>query len=125
MLIAREGAVMRKQMIQDAAFEVATQIRAVEDSVDITLTEIAELQSRMMRITTIAHVGPAPIHNALQELSAAIANLVAARGAIVGCHAALADAKTKVPGLRTVAWGDTEECPPAQAVSVPDLRVVA
>jgi len=116
---------MRKQMIQDAAYEVATQVRAVEDSIDSTLTEIAELQSRMMRVTSLAHVGPAPIHRALQELSGALSSLVTARGSVVACHAALADAKTKVPGLRTVAWGDTEECPPAAAVSTPDLRIVA
>jgi len=34
---------MRKQMIEDAAFEVATQVRAVEDSIDVTLVELAEL----------------------------------------------------------------------------------
>jgi len=43
------------------------------------------------------------------------------RGAIVGCHEALADARQKVPGLRTVAIGDTE-CPPSGRA---DLRVVA
>jgi hypothetical protein len=48
---------------------------------------------------------------------------VATRGAIVGCHAALAEAKGKVPGLRTVALGDEGECPPKTARA--DLRVVA
>ena len=52
---------MRKQQIENAAFEVATQIRAVEDSIDATLLEIAELQSRMMRVNAVAHVGPAPV----------------------------------------------------------------
>jgi hypothetical protein len=114
---------MRKQMIENAAYEVATQVRAVEDSIDSTLAEIAELQSRMMRINSIAHVGPAPIHGALAELSTALSSLVTARGSIVACHAELAGARGKVPGLRTVAWGDTEQCPPAQARV--DLRVVA
>ena len=67
---------MRKQMIENAAYEVATQVRAVEDSIDATLAEMAELQSRMMRVTAIAHIGPAAIHPALQELSAALSTLL-------------------------------------------------
>ena len=114
---------MRKQMLENAAFEVATQVRTVEESIDCTLAEIAELQARMMRINTVAHVGPAPIHAALQELSAALASLVSARGSIVSCHRQLADAKGKVPGLRTVAFGDADDCPPQQPTGV--LRVVA
>ena len=113
---------MRKHQIENAAFEVATQIRTVEDSIDATLSEIAELQSRMMHATAVAHVGPAPIHGALTELSSALSNLIAARGAIVGCHSQLVQAKGKVPGLRTVAWGDNEECP---KTAVADLRIVA
>ena len=41
---------MRKQMLENAAFEVATQVRTLEDSIDATLAEIAEMQARMMRI---------------------------------------------------------------------------
>jgi len=113
---------MRKQMLEDAAFEVATQVRTVEDSIDCTLAEIAELQVRMMRINSVAHVGAAPIHAALKEISAALGSLVAARGSIVGCHQQLADAKGKVPGLRTVAIGDAGDCPPAPTGQ---LRIVA
>jgi DNA-binding FrmR family transcriptional regulator len=112
---------MRRQMIEHAAYEVATQIRAVEDSIDATLIEIAELQSRMMRVNSVAQVGPAAIHAALEELSAAFSKLIAARGSVVGCHTQLVEAKGKVPGLRAVSFGD-QECPKfAQA----DLRVVA
>jgi hypothetical protein len=114
---------MRKQQIENAAFEVATQIRAVEDSIDATLCEIAELQSRMMRVNAVAHVGPAPIHNALEELSAALGSLISARGSIVGCHTQLVEAKAKVPGLRTTSWGDNEECPDKTGLA--DLRIVA
>jgi hypothetical protein len=103
---------MRKQMLENAAFEVATQVRTVEESIDSTLAEIAELQARMMRINSVAHVGPAAIHAALQELSTALGSLVAARGSIVGCHQQLASAKGQVPGLRTVAIGDDGDCPP-------------
>lgn len=113
---------MRKHRIENAAYEVATQVRAVEDSIDATLIEIAELQSRMMRANSVAHVGAAPIHGALEELSLALRNLVAARGSIVGCHAQLVEAKSKVPGLRTVSWGDSEDCPQTGQA---DLRIVA
>jgi hypothetical protein len=113
---------MRKQQIENAAFEVATQIRAVEDSIDGTLCEIAELQSRMMRVNAVAHVGPAAIHAALQELSTALGSLIAARGSIVGCHTHLVEAKGKVPGLRTTSFGDNE-CPPSTGQA--NLRIVA
>ena len=114
---------MRKQMIENAAYEVATQVRAVEDSIDTALTEIAELQARMMRANAVAATGFGTIHPALQQLASAVAGLVETRGAIVGCHAALSDAKGKVPGLRTVSWGDGDDCPPASART--DLRIVA
>lgn len=39
---------MRKQQIENAAFEVASQIRTVEDSIDAALAEIAELQGKMV-----------------------------------------------------------------------------
>jgi hypothetical protein len=114
---------MRKQMIENAAYEVATQVRAVEDSIDSALAEVAELQARMMRATAVAHAGFGTIHPALEKLAAAVGGLVEARGAVVGCHAALADAKGKVPGLRTVAFGDGTDCPPPSGLA--ELRVVA
>jgi hypothetical protein len=110
-------------MIENAALEVATQVRAVEDSVDTALAEIAELQSRIMRANLVAGVGFATVHPTLEQLASAVSGLVATRGAIVGCHAALADAKAKVPGLRTVAIGDEGNCPPSTAQA--DLRIVA
>lgn len=114
---------MRRQTIENAAYEVATQVRAVEDSIDATLAEIAELQARMMHVNSVAGVGPAPIHTALAELSTALVSLVAARGSIVSCHGELAQAKGKVPGLRTVAFGDGDSCPPQEGHA--DLRIVA
>lgn len=113
---------MRKQMVENAAFEVATQVRAVEDSIDAALAEIAELQGRMMKANAIAPTGFATVHPALEKVSAALSALVNTRGAMVECHAALAEAKTKVPGLRTVAIGD-DDCPPATGRA--DLRIVA
>ena len=114
---------MRKHQIENAAYEVATQVRAVEDSIDGALSEIAELQARMMRANAVSAAGYGTIHPALQQLAAAVSGLIDTRGAIVECHAALAAAKQKVPGLRTVAIGDEGDCPPASARA--DLRVVA
>lgn len=113
---------MRKHLIENAAYEVATQVRVLEDSIESALSEMAELQTRMMRANAVAQTGFGTIQPALQELASALAGLVETRGAIVACHAALADAKGKVPGLRTVAIGD-EECPPPHGRA--DLRVVA
>ncbi|HEY1144347.1 MAG TPA: hypothetical protein VGE68_10010 [Sphingomicrobium sp.] len=113
---------MRKHQIQNAAYEVATQVRAVEDSIDAALAEIAELQARMMRANAVAHAGFGTIHPALQQLASAMSGLVSARGSVVECHVALADAKGKVPGLREVGFGDGSECP---KTAVTDLRIVA
>jgi hypothetical protein len=114
---------MRKQIIQNAAYEVATQVRAVEDSIDSALNEMAELQARIMHVNSVAGVSYGVIHPTLQRLASAVTGLVETRGAIVACHEALADAKSKVPGLRTVSWGDGEDCPPSTARA--DLRIVA
>ena len=113
---------MRKQMIENAAFEVATQVRTVEDAIDNALAEVAELQARIMKANSLARVGFGAAHPTLEQLASTLNGLVATRGAMVGCHAALADAKTKVPGLRTVAIGD-DDCPPKTAQA--DLRIVA
>jgi hypothetical protein len=115
---------MRKQDIQDAAFDVATQVRAVEDTIDSALCEIAELQARIMRANSIARVGFATAHPVLEKLADAVKGLVIARGSVVGCHSALAQAKTMVPGLRTVSFGEGEKCPDQKTAFV-DLRVVA
>jgi hypothetical protein len=115
---------MRKHQIENAAFEVATQVRAVEDIIDSALGEIAELQSRIVRAVGVTGIAHLRIQSAFNQLSATTSSLVAARGSIGGCHAALAEAKQFVPGLRTVAWGDgDDECPPATGLA--DLRIVA
>jgi hypothetical protein len=115
---------MRKQIIENAAYEVATQVRTVEDMIDDTLAEIAELQARIMRVDAVAGVSYGVIHPTLQQLASAVCGLVETRGSIVACHEALSEAKTKVPGLRTVSWGDPDnDCPPNTART--DLRIVA
>ena len=114
---------MRKQVIENAAYEVATQVRAVEDTIDAALTEIAELQARIMRVDAVAGVSYGVIHTTLQRLASAVNGLVETRGEIVACHEALVDAKGKVPGLRTVSWGDgDDDCPELGSTN---LRIVA
>ncbi len=115
---------MRKQQVQDAAYEVATQVRAVEDSIDFALSEIAELQARMMRVNAVAQTSYGTIHPALEQVASAVSNLVGARGSVVNCHLALAEAKGKVPGLRTVSWGDGDDCPEDNK-GFDTLRIVA
>lgn len=114
---------MRKQLIENAALEVATQVRAVEDSIEAALGEIAELQSRMIHARAATGIGIANSHAALEHLSTALQALVAARGGMANCHGALAEAKQFVPGLRTVSFGEGDECPPAEGAR--QLRVVA
>jgi hypothetical protein len=114
---------MRKHQIEQAAYEVATQIRTVEDVIDGALAEIAELQARMVRARSTAGVGIATGHAALEQLGAALQGLIAARGGMANCHAELVGAKSLVPGLRTVSFGDAEECPPPSARTT--LRAVA
>jgi hypothetical protein len=114
---------MRKQMIENAALEVATQIRTVEDVIDNAIAEIAELQSRMIRIRTTAGIGVATGHDAFEHLAAAITGLVTARGGMANCHGALVEAKAFVPGLRSVSFGEGHECPPAEGAK--HLRIVA
>jgi len=114
---------MRKHQIEQAAYEVATQIRTVEDVIDGALAEIAELQARMIRARAAAGVGIATGHAALEQLATALQGLITARGGVAGCHAELVEAKAFVPGLRTVSFGDGEECPPQTGQAT--LRVVA
>ena len=113
---------MRKQQIEQAAYEVATQIRAVEDVIDNALGEIAELQARMVRVRATAGIGIAIGHGAF-EAGRGPAGLVAARGGMANCHAELVEAKAFVPGLRTVSFGEGSECPPQEGAG--RLRVVA
>ena len=104
---------MRKQMIQQSAHDVATQVRAVEESIEAALIELAELQGRMIRARAIAGVGIGTGHEALEQVASALQGLVAARGGMASAHASLRQAKDQVPGLRTVGFGDGGECPPA------------
>jgi hypothetical protein len=114
---------MRKEMIEIAAFEVATQVRAVEDVIEEALAELAELQGRMVRARATFGIATATGHEAFEQLAIAMQGLVKARGGMANCHMAMKETTQFVPGLRTVGFGDMQECPPQQARA--DLRVVA
>jgi hypothetical protein len=114
---------MRKENVHNAAYEVATQVRALEDSIDAALVELAELQTRMIHARGVTGAGFANSHPAFEPLAAIATGLIAARGSTANCHEALAETRKTIPGLRTVAWGDTYDCPDPKG-SV-DLRVVA
>lgn len=114
---------MRKDIIESAAYQVATQVRTVEDVIETALEEIAELQMRLIRARAAAGVATATGHDALQHLAGALNGLVSARGGMANCHASLVEVKQFVPGLRTVSFGDAQECPPPKGVV--DLRIVA
>ena len=114
---------MRKQMIENAAYEVATQVRTVEDTIDAALTEIAELQAKLIQVRSLTGAGVATGQGAFEQLAASVQALVTARGGMARCHAELVEAKRFVPGLRTVSFGEGNECPPQAKVA--DLRIVA
>ena len=114
---------MRKQIIESAALEVATQVRTVEDCIEDALAEIAELQSKMLRARATAGVATSTGHAAFEQLAVTVQALVAARGGMANCHGELRSAQQFVPGLRTVSFGDGDECPPKVART--DLRIVA
>ncbi len=114
---------MRQYIVETAAHEVATQVRAVEDVIETALGEIAELQGRMIRARAAAGIATATGHTAFKHLADAVQALVSARGGMADCHGALVEARRLVPGLRTVSFGDAQECPPERGAA--NLRAVA
>ena len=115
---------MRKQSVENAAFEVATQVRAVEESIEAALVELAELQTKMVHARSVTRAGFVNSHAAFEQLAVATSSIVAARGGIANCHAALVETRKTIPGLRTVAWGDGDDCDDPKT-AFGDLRIVA
>lgn len=113
---------MRKQLIESAAFEVATQVRTVEDAIEEALAEIAELQGRMIRARATFGIATATGHEAFEQLAKTTQSLIKARGGMANCHATLKETTQKVPGLRTIMFGDNE-CPKTEGMA--NIRIVA
>jgi hypothetical protein len=114
---------MRKQMIENAAFELAAQVRTAEESIETAIAQLAEVQVRMVHARSVTGAAFVASHAPFEHVATATTGLIAARGGIAGCHAALVETRKTIPGLRTVAIGDDGDCPPASAGA--DLRIVA
>ena len=114
---------MRRENVHNAAFEVATQVRALEESIDNALVDLAELQTRMIHARGVTGAGFANSHAAFEPLAAIASGLIAARGSTAQCHEKLAATRKTIPGLRTIAWGDQGDCPDPKG-SV-ELKIVA
>ena len=77
---------MRKQQIENAAYEVATQVRSVEDSIDAALTDAEGRQLCECKMSTPLQSGPIPgyIRGILERLGRndppAVGLFVRARG---------------------------------------------
>ena len=63
MLIAAERSSHAQAQIENAAYEVATQVRAVEESIETALTEMAELQRRMVHARGVTGAGFVTSHS--------------------------------------------------------------
>lgn len=103
-------------------YDVATQTRVVEDGIEALLSELAELQTKLVRASSCAGVCYDVLQESFEGVAATTNDLVKARGTLAQFHIALVDAKGKIPGLRTVSWGDGDECPD---IAKTDLRIVA
>ena len=114
---------MRKQIIENAAFDVATQVREVEDAIERALAQIAELQGRMIHCRSVAGIATGTGHQAFEHLAQATLGLVRSRGEIANCHGVLKETKQFIPGLRTTSFGEGDECPPPSGIQ--PLRIVA
>ena len=60
---------MRKQNIENAVYDVATQVRSVEDCIDAALAEIADVQGRMIHACSVAGMTIGNSHEATSPAS--------------------------------------------------------
>ena len=101
---------MRKQLIESTAYEVADQLRAVEEAIEATLAEMAELQGRMVRARTTVNAATSLGHEAFEQLAMATMSMVQARGGIMNCHTVLKETAQYIPGLRTLSFKEGHNC---------------
>ena len=114
---------MRKQEIWNAAHEVAIHTRAVEGLIESTLVELAELQSKLVRVSDVAGVSYTTLQQSFEGIAATTSELVKVRGTMAQCHQAFVEAKDNIPGIRATSFGDGTPCNCKTARA--DLRVVA
>jgi hypothetical protein len=113
---------MRRQAIWNAVHQVGIHTRAAEGLIESTLIELSGLQSKLVEVSNVADVSYSTLQDSFEGLSAAINDLVKARGTMARCHEVFVETKEKIPGVRTK-WGDGDPCCPPLAQT--DLRVVA
>ena len=116
---------MRKQMIESAAFEVATQVRAVEDAIETASPKSPNCRAGWSAPARQWASPPPPATRRSSNWPIAVQSLVTARGGMANCHVTLVETTQFVPGLRTVGFGDMQECPPQQARDRPAHRRVS
>ena len=114
---------MRKQMIWNAVHEVGIQTRTVEGLIESTLTELTELQSKLIQVSSVAGVSYSILQESFEGVAATINDLVKLRGTMAQCHETFVETKERIPGVRTTSWGDSDPC--KCVVAETDLRVVA
>lgn len=113
---------MRKQAIWNAVHEVGIHTRAAESLIESTLVELSELQSTLVQVGNVAGLSYSTLQDSFEGLSAAMTDLVKARGTMARCHETFVETKGKIPGVRTTSWGDGDPC---CGTAQTDLRVVA
>lgn len=101
---------MRKQAIWNAVHEVGIHTRAVEGMIESALTELAELQSKLVEVSNVAGVSYSTLQESFEGVSAAMNDLVKLRGTMARCHETFVETKEKIPGVRTTSWGDGDPC---------------
>ena len=106
---------MASQVIKKAATDITAQVRAVEEAINATLAEIADLQSQMIQAHSAMGVGLASGHAAFKYLAAATQGLVQARAGTANCHMAFKITTRLGPGLQVVDRSEDSESSPKQA----------
>ena len=114
---------MRKDAIWNAVHEVGIHTREVEALIEAALTELSQLQSKLVQVSNVAGVSYSTLQQSFEGVSATINDLVRVRGSMAQCHEVFVETKEKIPGVRTTSWGAPDPC--CGTSSQADLRVVA
>ena len=67
---------MRKEMIWNAVHEVGIHTRAVEELIESTLTELTELQAKLIQVSNVAGVSYSTLQESFESVAATINDLV-------------------------------------------------
>ena len=113
----------------EAARPIAKKINEVEKSLNLTMIQMGELMSSIAaaRMAPGTRFSLTAGMDASEKLIAAAARTARSYREVVEAHGHLAEDRNEA-GMRTVSWGDFQECPPSQATledeKVSPLRVV-